>query len=223
MRAFERLPAADGLILSRVTYEFVRPAPVGTELLVRADVVRSGRRVQLLEASLCAQDGIEVVRARALQVRAAAPEVPRTPPVPAPAGPEHGHESDLRPRFRPMFSTDSIEIRFITGGFHEGSAATAWLRLRLPLVAGEEPSPLQRLAAAGDFGNGISAFLPWDEFVFINPDLTLYIEREPVGQWIGLESQTLIAAGGIGTTESVLFDKHGRVGRATQALAIAAR
>ncbi len=83
---------------------------------------------------------------------------------------------------------------------------------------------LQHLAAAGDFGNGISATLSWDEYLFINPDLTLYVEREPVGEWICLESETRIAAGdGIGIAESVLFDSRGRIGRATQALLVAPR
>jgi hypothetical protein len=90
-------------------------------------------------------------------------------------------------------------------------------------VAGEEPSPLQRLAAAGDFGNGISAALSWDEYLFINPDLTLYVERPPVGEWICLQSQTILADRGIGTAESVLYDERGRVGRATQALLVARR
>jgi hypothetical protein len=90
-------------------------------------------------------------------------------------------------------------------------------------VAGEEPSGLQRLAAAGDFGNGISATLSWEQYMFINPDLTLYIERAPVGEWIGLDSRTVLAEGGIGTAESILFDERGRVGRATQALLVAPR
>src|SRR5947209_18861429 len=65
MRAFERLPAADGLVLARVTYEFLRPVPLD-ELAVSASVVRPGRRVQLLEAVLTRGDGAELVRARAL-------------------------------------------------------------------------------------------------------------------------------------------------------------
>jgi hypothetical protein len=222
MRAFEELPAADGLSLSRVTYEFLRPVPIG-ELEVLADVVRGGRRVQLLEGSLTSGDGVEVVRARALQVQAADPGAPRTPPAPPPPGPEHGRESDLRAPHRPMFAPDAIEIRFVAGTFHGGAPSTAWFRLRCALVAGEEPSPLQRLAAAGDFGNGISATLPWDEYMFINPDLTLYVDREPVGEWICLEAQTIIAPDGVGTAESILYDERGRVGLAIQALLVARR
>ena len=122
-----------------------------------------------------------------------------------------------------MFAPDAMEIRFLDGTFG-GGPSTAWFRLRAPILSGEEPSPLQRLAAAGDFGNGISAVLSWNEYLFINPDLTLYVEREPVGEWIGLESVTRISAGGgIGLAESVLFDERGRVGRATQALLVAPR
>jgi hypothetical protein len=121
-----------------------------------------------------------------------------------------------------MFAADAMEIRFVTGSWGT-SPCSAWFRLRRPLVTGETPSPLQHLAAAGDFGNGISATLDWDEYLFINPDLTLYVEREPVGEWICLESETRIWAGGIGIAESVLYDMNGRVGRATQALLVARR
>ena len=84
-----------------------------------------------------------------------------------------------------MFARDALEIRFVEGAFYRMGPATAWFRMRKPIVAGEQTSPLQRLAAAGDFGNGIAAALPWDEYLFINPDLTLYIDRLPVGEWIG--------------------------------------
>ena len=78
-------------------------------------------------------------------------------------------------------------------------------------------------AAASDFGAGLSGTLPRDEYLFINADLTVYIEREPTGEWICLESQTRIAQGGIGVAESILYDERGRVGRATQALLVAPR
>ena len=226
VRAFEQLPAAEGLGLARVTYEFMRPIPVGP-LEIHAEVARPGRRVQLLEASI-AVDGVEVVRARALQIQAAdasagagAGAGDDESAVPPP-GPEHGRPPELHVPHRPMFAFDAIEIVFVVGGWGAGPC-TAWFRLRSPIVAGETPSPLQRLAAAGDFGNGISATLSWDDYLYINPDLTLYIEREPTGEWICLESQTRIARDGIGVAESVLYDERGRVGRATQALLVAPR
>ena len=219
VRAFERLPAPDGVKLARVTYEFVRPAPIGP-VEVRAEIVRPGKRVQLLEASMLA-GGVEVVRARALQVQMASAGTAGVQDSPPP-GHERGQPAELRPPHRPMFALDAIEIVFVAGAWG-GGASTAWFRLRSPIVAGETPSPLQRLAAAGDFGNGISATLSWDHYLYINPDLTLYVEREPVGEWIGLSSETRISPDGIGIAESVLYDQRGRVGRATQALLVAPR
>jgi hypothetical protein len=82
---------------------------------------------------------------------------------------------------------------------------------------------MQRLAAAADFGAGLSSALPRERYLFINVDLTVYVEREPVGEWICLQSETRVASGGIGLADSVLSDQRGRVGRATQALLIAPR
>jgi hypothetical protein len=227
MRAFEQLPAADGLMIARVTYELLRPAPLG-ELTVDAEVVRPGRRVRLLEGVMRAADGTEVVRARALQVRLADVAAPAGDDAfPVPPGPQQGGEQGpsgegFSPPYRPMFAPDAIEIRFVSGVFGNGPS-TAWFRMRVPIVSGEEPSQLQRLAAAGDFGNGISAVLSWDEHVFINPDLTLYIDRPPEGEWICLQARTIIPAGGVGIAESVIYDARGRVGRAIQALLVAPR
>jgi hypothetical protein len=221
MRAFEAVPAPEGLAMARVTYELLGPVPLG-ELEVQAEVTRPGRRMQMLEGSLRTADGVEVMRARALRVRAAESGGLATEETPPPPGPEHGYEHGPESLARPMFAPDSIEIRFISGKFG-GGPAVGWFRLRRPLVSGERPTPLQTLAAAGDFGNGISAVLSWDDFLYINPDLTLYIEREPEGEWICLDSRTLIPAGGIGTSESVLYDRRGRVGRAIQALLVARR
>jgi hypothetical protein len=227
MREFERMPA-EGLAIARITYELLRPAPIG-ELFVESEVVRHGRRVQLLEASLRTPEGKEVVRARALQVTPTDSGGTVTEAEPPPAGPESGREygpavdgRSFKPPHRPIFAPDAIEIRFVEGAFG-GGPSTGWFRLRVPLVAGEQPSPLQRLAAAADFGNGISAILHWSAFTFINPDLTIYLDRSPVGEWIGLAARTIIAPGGVASSESVLYDERGRVGRAIQSLLVAPR
>ena len=221
MRSFETSPSSEGLAIARVTYEFLRPVPLG-ELEVRCAVLRPGRRAQLLEASILATDGQEVVRARALQVRRAEADQSSAPEAP-PRGPEEGEPSDYSAARRPMFGTDAMEIRFVSGQFYGLGPSTGWFRLRVPLVAGEPTSALQSLAAAGDFGNGISSIVSWDDHLFINPDLTLYVERQPVGEWICLQAETRISSDGIGIAESLLFDQSGRVGRATQALLVARR
>ncbi len=206
--------------MARLTYEFLRPVPIGP-VEVRAEVTRPGRRVQLLDGSMLAA-GVEVVRARALRILPADSGQAYSEEVAPPPGPEDGHIGELPGLHRPRFATDAIDIRFVAGAFGAGPA-TAWFRFVCPLVGDENPSAMQCLAAAGDFGAGLSGTLPRDEYLFINADLTLYVEREPVGEWICLESQTRITADGIGVAESVLYDEKSRVGRATQALLIAPR
>jgi hypothetical protein len=227
VRAFEALPGGEELILARVTCELLRPVPLGP-LEVGAEIVKPGRRVQLLDASLRTEDGVEVMRARALRVHrsgaaAAGAVVPAVAAAPATAGPEGGRRAEFFAPGGRMFATDAMDIRFLSGAFLELGPARAWFRLRHPLVAGEHPSSLQRLAAAADFGNGISAVLPWDSYIFINPDLTIYLERAPVGEWFLLESETRLGPEGIGMSESLIYDELGRVGRATQALLVTPR
>jgi hypothetical protein len=141
------------------------------------------------------------------------------PPFP---GAEDGKVSDWD-EDRPMFATHAMEIRFVEGVFREPGPATAWFRLRQPLIAGEPTSPLERVAAAGDFGNGIASVLSWSEHIFINPDLTLYLERDPIGEWVALQSQMRVTQGSVATAESVLWDESGRIGRAVQALLVGPR
>jgi Thioesterase-like superfamily len=222
MRAFERLPGGEDLLLARVTYELLRPVPLG-ELTLEAGVVRPGRRVQLLEASIRSSEGVEVMRARALRVRRSEAPPPGARDAPQP-GPEQGKAAPFtHGSEQVMFARDTMEIRFIAGAFGDPGPATAWFRLRFPLLGGEPTTPLQRLAAAADFPNGIANAVPWEEYMFINPDLTIYLEREPTGEWICLDAQTRVGAGGVGVAEAVLYDERGRVGRAVQALLIARR
>ena len=222
MRAFERLPGGEDLPLARVTYELLRPVPLG-ELTLEAEVVRPGRRVQLLEAALRSSEGVEVMRARALRVQRSEAPPPGASEPPQP-GPEQCKPGPLAPGSEQvMFARDAMDIRFIAGAFGDPGPAAAWFRLRFPLLGGEPTTPLQRLAAAADFPNGIGNAVPWEEYRFINPDLTIYLEREPTGEWICLDAQTRIGAGGVGVAEAVLSDERGRVGRAIQALLIARR
>jgi hypothetical protein len=80
-----------------------------------------------------------------------------------------------------------------------------------------------RAAAMADFGNGVSAVLPWDTHRFINPDLTLTLLRQPAGEWLCLDAVTYPGPDGIGLAESAVSDRDGLVGRATQSLLLESR
>jgi hypothetical protein len=210
--------AEPALRLVRVTYELVRPAMVGA-LSVTTELVRPGRRVTLMDATLRDGAGVEVLRARGLFARPAAfsaglPDAP--PPFP---GPEAGTPNDWISS-EPMFATHGVEMRFVQGGFSVAGPSIAWFRLQVPMVAGEPVSGIERIAAAGDFGNGISSELDWGRHSFINPDLTLYIERDPVDEWVALQSQTRVVQGSVSIATSVLWDRRGRIGLAVQSLLV---
>jgi len=222
-RCAERHAGGEGMFVTRVAVELLRPVPVAP-LGVETTLLRPGKKVQLVGASLRAGD-IEVARAVALRIRT------RDLPLPedldsgtAPPGPETAPESvspGIALRDYPGFHNRGVEHRFVAGAFDRPGPATDWIRLRVPLVAGETTTPLARVVAVADFGNGLSWVLPrsggWQ---FINPDLIVALPRLPIGEWVCLEAVTFVEPTGIGQAESVLWDERGRLGRAVQSLLI---
>jgi len=124
---------------------------------------------------------------------------------------------------RPAFHNQGVELRFIGGRFDVVGPARVWVRLTVPVVAGEIPTGLQRAAAAADFCNGVSTELPFERYVFINPDLTVSLERPPVGEWVGLDAVTALGSPGSGVASARLWDRDGPVGRCLQSLLVGPR
>ena len=81
--------------------------------------------------------------------------------------------------------------------------------MRVPLVEGEEPTPLQRVLVAADSGNGVSAALDWRRYLFINTDLSVHLKRLPEGDWVGLDAVTYPEPSGVGLADTVLWDEGG--------------
>jgi hypothetical protein len=105
-----------------------------------------------------------------------------------------------------------------------GTGQTAvWSRPAHPLVCGEVMTALQRLFAVTDCASGVSSPLSFREWSFANTDLTVHLNREPEGEWIGLEAQMSLGADGAGIAHSVVHDVSGPVGRSAQTLLIAPR
>jgi hypothetical protein len=97
------------------------------------------------------------------------------------------------------------------------------MRMRVPLVDGEQPTPLQRVLVAADSGNGISATLDFRRYLFINVDLSVHLHRVPSGVWVCLDSLTIAEPNGQGIADTMLWDERGPLGRACQTLLIAER
>ncbi|HEY1273398.1 MAG TPA: thioesterase family protein [Thermoleophilaceae bacterium] len=221
-RAIERCEPVDGGQVGRITFEILGPVPL-EPLSVSARVVRPGRSVELIEASLSGPDG-EVMRASAWRLRtrevALDPEPPAEEP---PLGPKHGRPGEFFPTGVDAGYHTGVEYRFVRGAFVESGPATVWMRMRVPLVEGEEPSPLMRVLVVADSGNGVSATLDWRRFLFINTDLSVHLHRMPAGEWVCLDSVTYPEASGIGLADTSLWDERGRIGRAAQTLLVRER
>lgn len=218
-RAVERTGSRDDMVVARMTVDILGPIPVG-EIAVRSRIVRPGRSVELVEAVLSA-GGRDAARAQAWRVlRTSSTAVPSQHAV-APPLPEVGVDLGTGGWVGGYLS--AVEWRFVRGHFTQPGPAAAWTRLRLPLVAGEEPSPLQRVLAVADSGNGISSELDVAQWHFINPELTVHLHREAVGEWLCLDAATTISTGGAGLATSVLSDLDGPVGVGAQALLISPR
>ena len=234
-RAIERFGTRQDVQVVRVTFEILRQVPIAP-LEIATTLLRGGRSVEVVGASL-SNDGAEVMRATGVRIRtvdgppdgeAGGPPPgwggrgPQGPPVPA--GPEHGEPLRFFPTAHwGVGYISAMEWRFVDGAFLEPGPATVWLRMRHPLVPDEEPSPLQRVLIAADSGNGVSSVLDWRRWIFINPDLTVYLHRPPVGEWVCLQARTTLEPAGLGIAESIVFDRTGPVARGLQSLFVAPR
>jgi hypothetical protein len=228
--AFERVEPGSELSIGRLGFELLKPVPFAPlELSTR--IVRAGRRVQELAAELRSGEQL-ICRANALRVQAVPAGLPGDRPDAPPSTPA---AAEMPPptegrtvRFAlddastDSFAASAMEMSWISDPWQLGPGRV-WMRLRHPLVPGQRLTPLARLAATADFGNGVSAALPFDRFLFINAELTIHLQRPPRGEWIGLDARTLLHEGGSGLAESVLHDVHGVVGRAFQTLVVQPR
>jgi hypothetical protein len=238
IRSIERLPSSvDGdAQIARFTVEILGPVPVG-EVEVTSRIVRRGRTVELVEAELVA-GGRPAMIARAWRMRVARVDLPVPTGVvpvpddlpgfpqgkvdPPPVPPDRGSG----PYAIAMWNTgyaDAMEWRFVTGGPGGDGPAAVWARPRIPLVAGETPSPLSRLLLLADAGNGVSRVLDVDAWWFINTELTVHLHRQPAGDWLLLVARSILETNGSGLAETELFDTQGRVGRGAQSLLVGPR
>jgi hypothetical protein len=229
-RAIEAVPAPDDdrLVVARLTVELLRPIPL-EPLAVVTELVRPGRKVQLVDAALTvAGSGVEVARARAVRIRTASVPLPHEDPVrgpllvPAvpPGTPEEGQRGAPILDGDVAFHRDAIELRLVEGSWDVPGPVTVWGRLLVPVTPDEEPSPLQRTIALADMGNGVSAVLAFETHVFINPELSIHLWRLPVSRWIAMRSRTTVGPAGIGLAQSALYDEQSQIGHAEQSLFI---
>lgn len=220
-RAIDLVPTAVPMQVVRFTVDLFRPVPL-SPLMVETVVRRDGRRIQVVDAFLNAA-GTEVGRVSALKIRIA--ELPfepfpmewTPPPLPEDVPIMEWNESFGDRGRVARFHHDAVEIRSVDNSFATPGPGLSWVRLLVPVIAGEEPSPFVRLATLADLSNGNSQSLDPRHWIFVNPDITLYSHRLPVDEWVGMKSLARQHRSGIGMTDTLVFDREGPLGRINQA------
>ena len=206
-RAVEQERGPEEMLPVRLTVDLFRAAPM-EPVEVTARVARAGRRVRVVEVTItCA--GQQVARGSGLLLRSG----------PHPDGKVWGPDPWSVPRpdqLEPMALNPEqqgfLDVRLLTeGGFTAVAQKRLWIREVAPLVEGEDVSAFQRATAAADLANPFSnsgeAGLS-----FINADLTVYLGRLPVGEWIGLEVVGRTASVGVAVAQCNLYVASGGLG-----------
>jgi Acyl-CoA thioesterase C-terminal domain/Acyl-CoA thioesterase N-terminal domain len=214
---------------ARLSFDIHAPVPVA-ELVLTARTLRRGRRVALVEATLAAAHEVDrpLMTLRAWLLRQMGPDVgataglPSTPSAPAPPRPEGARPMARPAGWHPGY-LDAIQWHWVEGSFEAPGPATVWTRMLAALVDGEDPAPIERLAAVADSASGISAVANPRDLLFVNTDLTLHITRPPVGESIWMRAATTLAPTGIGRTVGELGDAAGAVASSGQCLFVEPR
>lgn len=219
-REIERHEPREHMALARITVE-VLGAVAPVDLEVSARTVRPGRTVELVEAELAA-GGRPVARARGWRLATGdTAEVAGGMPAALPP-PEQAVTRPAPPEWIPGY-LDALEWRWLRGHLGEHGPGTAWARLRVAVVAGEDPTSLQRLMSTADSANGIASRLDFTRWLFLNTDLSVHLYRQPDGEWVGVEAESVIGPAGAGVCSAVLHDRAGPVGRSSQVLTVRPR
>jgi hypothetical protein len=216
--AAEAIPTPQPMHIARVTIDLMRPVPL-TPLTLQSEVVRQGRNIQLCAIRLLAGD-VVVAGATVLKIKAQALTLPpgvEDQPVALP-GPDQSQPEPADFSSSPFVT--GMSLRAARGRFGVPGPGAIWYRVDRPLVDGSPVSQAMRAVVAADFCNGTSAALDFRQWTFINADLTVSFARQPRGEWILLDAESLIGPDGAGLATARLADRYGYFGRAVQSLVI---
>ena len=211
---------APGFAVARITVDFLLPVPID-RLAITVETLRAGAKVQRLIARLVHGERV-VAQALAVLTRMGAVGITSPDNDPALPPPEAGRPFEFPFFNEPVSYHAAMEVRIVRGDWGSGRVA-AWMRQRMPLVAGTPTSPLERVLVAADSGSGVSAAIDHRRQTAVNADLTVALSRPLEGEWVGLDSISTYEPSGVGLADTRICDTRGTVGRVLQALVLEER
>ena len=227
--------------ITRMTIDLLRLAPMA-QLVVQSNIVRSGRRIQVIDVQISTnhtEKGVlEIARGSVVLLKKSEEpmgSVWSTPAWDIDAPDENMDMPDLVEERLPMWHT--INVGFTTGPLpisgskvsadnsndvnlttdnpqREIGPRRAWIRETHAFIEGEIISPILRVAQVADFANPF-VNSGTNGLNYINTDISLYLQRNPVGSWIGAETFYHGADNGISIATIALYDKIGKIGTST--------
>jgi hypothetical protein len=200
----DETPTPAPMITSRLTLDILGAVPI-EPLTHSVRLLRDGKRMQTLELTLNSGDRTWV-RATALRVRMA--ETPDQNPAPTRRLPR---DDDPRAQGLPWYESVRME-----GDFFEPGPGAIWVRLGASVIEGEPVSPLAAMAMIADFGAGTGPLLPLKDWTLANLDITIYLTRAPIGDWLLVDAETEGAGTGVAVSRSRIGDVEGMFGTALQ-------
>ena len=208
---------AEDMGISRATFEIPRGIPK-VPCTIEIEDVRPGAKIRLLRASLRSETDDVLMSAHMWCIRTTHKGLPTSDPYPL----ELPSVDECEP-FGLDFGVslgymDGVDMRIARGTPFLGGPAAIWIRQTIPLIDGESADPYALCGMFGDLGNGISAIEPLNQLFAVNTDLTLYMARRPIGEWVASESLTISHGLGLGMTDSLVYDATGFVGKANQSI-----
>lgn len=212
-QCLDEVPTLVPMTMSRMTVDIMRPVPLGRRLTVRPTVVREGKKIQLVDLHLTVGDVLHA-RASVLRLRDAdltgrddlPTGAPGSAPVPLVAPEEVPSRRELSPS--PAGFLQGWDMRYAPS--LDGAATGLWIRLEVPVVAGEPVRPSARVAAGFDFANNIGVDFGPVPATTINPDVSGSVLRRPAGEWMAITGQTRFTpALGRGVVTALLSDRDG--------------
>ncbi|MCU1393573.1 MAG: hypothetical protein JWM34_2001 [Ilumatobacteraceae bacterium] len=211
-QCLDEVPTLVPMTVSRFTADIHRPVPLGRRLHVRWDVIREGKKIQIVELRLLVGE-VEHVRVTALRIRDEAI-----------AEGVLASTTDARPAdglIRPEEAMDLREIAPHAPGFLQavdmrraqtvdGRSMGSWIRITAPVVAGSPTSPTARMAGMFDFANLVGLADHPTTATMINPDVNAHVLRSPTSEWIALTGDTRFnTAQGRGVSNATFSDADG--------------